>query len=196
MKTLVFATNNPHKLKEIKAKVGNSFEIKSLKDIEVSEDIPEPYETLEKNAFNKARCIHEKYGYDCFADDTGLEIDALNGRPGVYSARYAGPQCHFQDNINRVLREMEGETNRSARFRCVIALILNGQEHQFEGAVEGKILTEEHGSEGFGYDPVFQPDGYDQSFAEMPLEIKNKISHRGKAVAKLTAFLKVKAKQK
>lgn len=196
MKTLVFATNNPHKLKEIRAKVGDSFEIKSLEDIDVNEDIPEPYETLEENAFNKARYIKEKYGYDCFADDTGLEIDALNGRPGVYSARYAGPQCHFQDNINRVLREMEGETNRSARFRCVIALILNGKEYQFEGAVEGKILTEEHGSEGFGYDPVFQPEGYNQSFAEMPLETKNKISHRGKAVAKLTAFLKVKASQK
>ncbi|MCF8334634.1 MAG: non-canonical purine NTP diphosphatase [Bacteroidales bacterium] len=190
MKTLVFATNNPHKLKEIKAKVGDSFEIKSLKDIEVSEDIPEPYETLEENAFNKARYIHEKFGYDCFADDTGLEIDALNGRPGVYSARYAGPQCHFQDNINKVLREMEDKSNRSARFRCVIALILNGKEHKFEGAVEGKILTEEHGSEGFGYDPLFQPLGYNQSFAEMPLEIKNQISHRGKAVAKLTEFLR------
>lgn len=193
MKTLVFATNNPHKLKEIKAKIGDSFELKSLKDIDVNEDIPEPYETLEKNAFNKARYIHDRYGYDCFADDTGLEIDALDGRPGVYSARYAGPQCHFQDNINKVLDEIKNETNRSARFRCVIALILNGKEHQFEGTVEGKILTEEHGSEGFGYDPVFQPEGYKQSFAEMPLEIKNQISHRGRAVAKLTDFLREKA---
>ena len=193
MKTLVFATNNPHKLKEIKAKVGDSFEIKSLEDIDVNEDIPEPYETLDENAFNKARHIHERYGYDCFADDTGLEIDALAGSPGVYSARYAGPQCNFQDNINKVLDEMENETYRSARFRCVIALILNGKEYKFEGAVEGKILTEEHGSEGFGYDPVFQPEGYEQSFAEMPLETKNQISHRGRAVAKLTEFLREKA---
>lgn len=193
MKKLVFSTNNPHKLKEIKAKVGDTFEIKSLKDIHVNEDIPEPYATLEENAFNKARYIHERFGYDCFADDTGLEIDALDGRPGVFSARYAGPQCNFQDNVDKVLREMAGQRNRKARFRSVIALIMDGKEYAFEGAVEGEILYEEQGSEGFGYDPIFRPEGFDQSFAEMPLDDKNNISHRGKAVARLTDFLRKKA---
>lgn len=193
MNTLVFATNNPHKLKEIQAKVGDTFEIKSLNEINVSEDIPEPYETLKENAFNKARYIKEKYGYDCFADDTGLEIDVLNGRPGVFSARYAGPQCNFQDNVDKVLKEMAGQSTRKARFRSVIALIMDGNEYSFEGAVEGEILHEEHGNEGFGYDPVFRPEGFDLSFAEMGLDEKNKISHRGKAVARLTEFLRKKA---
>ncbi len=196
MKTLVFATNNLHKLKEITTKVGNNLKIKSLKDINVNEDIPEPYETLEENAFNKARYIHEKFGYDCFADDTGLKIDALNGRPGVYSARYAGPECNFQDNIDKVLTEMKGKRSRTARFKTVIALILEGKEYQFEGAVEGEILTGERGNEGFGYDPIFLPKGFNQTFAEMPLETKNQISHRSKAVAKLTEFLRNKAGRK
>ena len=193
MKTLVFATNNPHKLQEITTKVGNSLEIKSLKNIDVNEDIPEPYETLEENAFNKARYIQQKFGYDCFADDTGLEIDALNGRPGVYSARYAGPHCSFQDNVNKVLAEMKNIKNRTARFKTVIALILEGKEYHFEGTVEGEIISEERGEEGFGYDPIFVPEGFEQTFAEMPLDIKNRISHRGKAVAKLTEFLREKA---
>lgn len=192
MKTLVFATNNPHKLKEIKTKIGKTYEIKSLEDIHVEEEIPEPFETLEENAFNKARYIHEKYGYDCFADDTGLIIDAIEGRPGVFSARYAGPRCNFQDNVDKVLAEMKDKKNRTARFKTVIALILEGREYQFEGTIEGDILTEERGNEGFGYDPIFLPKGYDQSFAEMPLEIKNQISHRAQAVMKLTDFLKDK----
>lgn len=196
MNTLVFATNNPHKLKEIKAKIGETYEIKSLKDINAEEEIPEPYETLHENAFNKARFIHKKYGHDCFADDTGLVIDALDGRPGVFSARYAGPQCSFQDNVNKVLAEMREKKNRLARFKTVIALIIEEQEYQFEGTVEGHIISEERGDEGFGYDPIFMPQGFNQTFAEMPLDIKNRISHRGKAIAKLTEFLRNKAGQK
>jgi len=182
---LVLASNNKHKLEEIQAAVGERYNILSLSDIGCFDQIPEDHDTLEENAFQKARHIYDKYGKNCFADDTGLEIEALDGRPGVYSARYAGEHCSFDDNMNKVLSELEGVSNRKACFRTVIALILNGKEYSFEGRVNGKILTEKQGEKGFGYDPIFQPDGYECSFAQMPLEEKNKISHRGRAVEKL-----------
>lgn len=187
--TLIFATNNAHKLHELKEAVGGRFSIAGLAEIGCAEDIPETADTLEGNALQKARFIHTKYGKDCFADDTGLEIDALDGRPGVYSARYAGESVNFDDNMNKVLKELEGVTNRKACFRTVIALILDNKEYLFEGKVCGEILTEKHGAKGFGYDPIFRPDGFDCTFAEMPLSEKNKISHRGRAVQQLTAFL-------
>jgi XTP/dITP diphosphohydrolase len=190
MKKLVFVTNNAHKIKEISEIIGNEFRIISLAEIGCFDEIPEDAETLEGNASFKARFVYNKYGRDCFADDTGLEIDALEGRPGVRSARYAGEDCNPENNIRKVLAELEGKTNRRARFRTVIALIRNGIEEQFEGSVEGVILYEKRGKEGFGYDPVFLPDGYDLSFAEMPLEEKNKISHRALATRKLTDHLK------
>jgi XTP/dITP diphosphohydrolase len=186
---LVFATNNQHKLKEIRHILDQPFKIISLQDIGCSEDIPETAETLEENALMKARYIHEKYGKDVFADDTGLEIEALNGRPGVFSARYAGPDHDHQKNMDKVLLEMTGQSIRKAQFRTVIALILERKEYLFEGIVKGKILTEKHGDKGFGYDPIFQPEGYDVSFAEMDLNNKNEISHRGKATRKLATFL-------
>lgn len=189
-KKIVFATNNPHKIKEITQAVGNTFEILSLKDIGFHKDIEEPYETLAENARVKSSTIYQQFGYNCFADDTGLEIDALEGKPGVFSARYAGPQCISKDNINKVLSQLKDITNRKARFRTVISLFLDGKEYQFEGMVEGEILDSLQGSDGFGYDPVFRPQGYRQSFAQMPLEEKNRISHRGQAVKKLTDFLK------
>jgi XTP/dITP diphosphohydrolase len=187
---LVFASNNKHKLEEIQAAVGERYNILSLNDIGCFDQIPEDHETLEENAFQKARHIYDKYGKDCFADDTGLEIEALDGRPGVYSARYAGEHCSFEENMNKVLSELTGVSNRKACFRTVIALILNGKEYAFEGRVNGTILTEKCGEQGFGYDPIFQPDGYEISFAQMPLEEKNKISHRGRAIAELMEFLK------
>lgn len=190
MKNLVFATNNPHKLKEISEIIGNQIWLLSLADIGCKEDIPEDAGTLEGNASYKAWYIFNKYGKDCFADDTGLEIEYLEGRPGVKSARYAGEDCNPENNIRKILVEMEGAINRKARFRTVISLISKGIEIQFEGIVDGVILPEKHGNDGFGYDPVFLPDGYERSFAEMSLEEKNKISHRARAAQKLIDHLK------
>jgi XTP/dITP diphosphohydrolase len=186
---LVFATNNAHKVQEIQAALPEFFTIVNLKDLQFFEEIPETHDTLEENASEKAWHIYKHFGLNCFADDTGLEIDALQGAPGVYSARYAGPGCSFHDNVVKVLREMENCSNRKARFRTIISLILNGIEYQFEGEVNGMISNKVIGSGGFGYDPIFIPDGYTSSFAEIPLSEKNKISHRGKAVQLLCEFL-------
>lgn len=186
---LVFATNNKHKLQELQAILGNRFKLLSLKDIGCNEEIPEEQPTLEGNARQKSMYIFEKYNFSCFADDTGLEIDALNGNPGVYSARYAGEEKNADANMNKVLDKMAKINNRNARFRTVISLIINGTEKQFEGIVEGKILREKRGDSGFGYDPIFQPEGFKNTFAEMKLEDKNKISHRGRAVEKLVSYL-------
>ena len=188
-KKLLFATNNAHKMREIREIAGNEYEILSLKDVGFEGDIPETHDTIEANAVQKARYIYEKLHYDCFADDTGLEIDALDGRPGVFSARYAGEGCSFDDNIAKILRELEGSVDRKAKFRCVVCLILDGEEHLFEGKIDGKIIGERNGTGGFGYDPVFVPDGYDQTFAEMPAHLKNGISHRGRAVTKMFRYL-------
>lgn len=189
---IVFATNNKHKLEEISRLLEGKHEIVPLSSIGCYDDIPEDQDTLEGNALQKARYIKEHYGLDCFADDTGLEIEALDYRPGVYSARYAGPAKDSLANMNKVLSEMQHHTNRKARFRTVIALILEGKEYLFEGRVDGNILTEKHGDAGFGYDPIFQPEGFEVSFAEMPMDEKNKISHRGKATQKLAEFLRMK----
>lgn len=186
---LVFATNNKHKLEELQAILGNKFKLLSLKDIGCNVEIPEEQPTLEGNARQKAMYVFENYNYSCFADDTGLEIEALNGEPGVFSARYAGEDKNSQVNMDKVLAKMVKIKNRNARFRTVISLIIDGKENQFEGVVKGKILTEKRGDAGFGYDPIFQPDGFNQTFAEMQIEDKNKISHRGKAVEKLVNFL-------
>ena len=187
---LVFATNNLHKLDELSRLAGDKFRLLSLKDVNCFDDIPETAETLEGNAAIKARYIWEKFGRNCFADDTGLEVDALNGQPGVYSARYAGEVQDSEANLVKVLREMIGKSNRTARFRTVICLIMDGKEYYFEGIVNGSLLSEHQGASGFGYDPIFVPDGFDQTFAEMDLDLKNKISHRGKATEKLLGFLK------
>lgn len=187
---LVFATNNQNKVNEIKSILGEGIEILSLKDIGCNEELPETQETLEGNAFQKARYVAENYNVNCFADDTGLEVRSLNGAPGVYSARYAGEQCSAEDNMTKMLSELKGKENRIANFRTVIALIINGEEHAFEGRVEGDITLLKSGSDGFGYDPIFQPEGYNITFSEMSMEEKNKISHRGKAVKKLVEFLK------
>jgi len=189
MKKLVFATNNKHKLSEVRAILKDQFEVYSLAEINCYDDIPETADTLEGNAEQKAVWVLEKYGYDCFADDTGLEIEALDGRPGVYSARYAGENCSFEDNNRKVLAELEGEENRNAKFRTVICLKLNGETHFFSGEVKGRIIDENRGSKGFGYDPVFIPKGYEQSFAEMGDELKNTMSHRYRATQKLVDFL-------
>lgn len=186
---IVFASNNAHKLEEVRSKLPKEFAVLSLKDVLGDVDIPETGETLDENASIKSRYVFERTGMNCFSDDTGLEIAALNGEPGVYSARYAGEGCSFQDNMDKVLGKMEGAEDRSACFRTVISLILNGEEHFFEGRVDGEILTEEHGEKGFGYDPIFRPNGFNESFAEMTLEQKNEISHRGRAVQKLVDFL-------
>lgn len=186
---LVFATNNLHKLHEISNIEGLNVEIVCLKDIGFNEEIPEDFDTLEENALQKARYVHEKTGLDCFADDTGLEIDSLDGRPGVFSARYAGEPGNSEENIKKVLFELSGKTNRAARFRTVIALIIDGQELIFEGIIEGELLTEKHGADGFGYDPIFRPTGYSESFAEMDLVMKNKISHRARAMRQLINYL-------
>ena len=186
---LVFATNNEHKLTEIKKMLNNKFELISLNEIGCTDDIPETADTLEGNASQKARYIFEKYGVNCFADDTGLEVEALGMAPGVYSARYAGPQRSSDDNMQKLLFELREIKNRKARFRTAISLIINGKETLFEGIVDGNILTEGKGEKGFGYDPIFQPLGYEQSFAEMALTEKNEISHRGRAVAKLISYL-------
>ena len=189
MKKIIFATNNLHKLDELKKIIGNRFEILSLHDIDMHEDIPETGVTLAENASQKSHFIYDRFHLDCFSDDTGLEVEALDGAPGVYSARYAGEGCSYEDNVNKLLLEIEGKENRKAAFKTVISLILNGKEYQFEGRADGSITTEKHGSGGFGYDPVFLPDGYHQTFSEMDATLKNKISHRGKATAKLVAFL-------
>lgn len=187
---LVFATNNPHKLEEIRSVAGLDIEILSLNEIGFQGEIPEDFETLHENALQKARFIKDKTGMDCFADDTGLEIDALQGRPGVKSARYAGPQCNSEDNIRKVLSELGNTSKRSAHFKTVIALIMGERELFFEGVVEGEIINQKHGKSGFGYDPVFKPEGHSQTFAEMSSEDKNKISHRARAAQRLIEFLK------
>jgi len=186
---LVFATNNPYKIKEITSIIGKQFSILSLKDINCQEEIPETKETLKENAFEKAEYIYFKYGYNCFADDTGLEILSLNNRPGVYSARYAGENKNFEDNMNKVLNEMILIDKRDACFKTAIALIIKGEKIFFEGEVKGKILKEKRGSNGFGYDPIFMPNGYNKSFAELEPEEKNLISHRAIATKKLIEFL-------
>ena len=186
---LYFATNNIHKLKEVQEVVGDSFQIESMRSLGINEDIPEDQQTLEGNALQKARFLYDRIGESCFADDTGLEVDALNGAPGVYSARYAGEAKNSLDNMALLLKNMSGIQNRKARFRTVIALILDGKEYLFEGIVNGTITEEPRGTAGFGYDPLFVPDGYSTTFAEMDSEAKNAISHRGRAVEKLAAFL-------
>jgi XTP/dITP diphosphohydrolase len=186
---IVFASNNAHKLDEVKSKLPAHFKILSLKEVLGDVDIPETGTTLNENAIIKVKYVFDKVGMNCFADDTGLEIAALNGEPGVYSARYAGEDCSFRDNMNKVLLNLEGKNDRNARFRTAICLSLNGEQHLFEGMVDGVILTEECGEKGFGYDPIFKPDGFDESFAEMTMGQKNRISHRGKAVQKLVDFL-------
>ncbi len=188
-KKFVFATNNAHKLEEVTAILGNKIEILSMKDIDCHTDIPETADTLEGNASLKARYIFENYQLDCFADDTGLEVEALNGAPGVYSARYAGDAHNSEANMKKLLQDMEGIENRKAQFRTVFALIINGKEHLFEGIVKGEITKHRHGTSGFGYDPVFIPEGYTQTYAEMGNELKNKISHRALATNKLCNFL-------
>ena len=189
MKQLVFATNNAHKLDEVRKILGEKFNVLSLREIGCNDDIAETAETFEGNALIKARYIHDKYGYDCFADDSGLEIDALGGAPGVYSARYAGEAHDSEKNMAKVLGQLQGVENRAARFRTVIALILDGREHLFEGEIAGRIIEERRGAGGFGYDPIFIPDGEIRTFAEMSDAQKNGISHRAPAVAKLVAFL-------
>jgi XTP/dITP diphosphohydrolase len=186
---LLFATNNSHKLREICEIAGNDFEVIGLNDLGLEGDIPETSDTLEGNARQKAQFIFEKTKMDCFADDTGLEIDALDGRPGVYSARYAGEGCSFADNVNKILEELDGIENRKAKFRCVICLIMEGKEYLFEGRIDGAIIKESKGDTGFGYDPVFIPNGYQQTFAEMPAYLKNGVSHRGRAMVKMMKFI-------
>ena len=187
---LVFATNNAHKLEEIKNILGDKVEILSLADIDCHTDIPETADTLEGNARQKAMYVYTHYGMDCFADDTGLEVDALEGAPGVHSARYASEKGHdSQANMEKLLREMEEKNDRKAQFRTIISLIEKGEEKQFEGVVRGEILRERKGNSGFGYDPVFRPEGYDKTFAELGNEIKNKISHRARVVAALCEYL-------
>jgi XTP/dITP diphosphohydrolase len=186
---LIFASNNRHKIEELKAFAGKDIEIVSLKDAAIDIDIPEPHDTLEKNASEKSWAIYNLTRHDCFSEDTGLEIEALNGEPGVKSARYAGETRAFKDNIEKVLNKLANQPNRNARFRAVISLIIEGNETQFEGICNGKIIYTPQGSEGFGYDPIFIPDGSNRSFAEMSIEEKNRFNHRTKAAAKLVAFL-------
>lgn len=186
---ICFATNNAKKIEEVKAALGPEFEIVSLQEIGCMEELPETGDTLDHNAFQKARFVKEHFGVDCFADDTGLEVDSLHGAPGVYSGRFAGEPRSDERNIALLLEKMKGETNRTARFRTVIALILNGHEYSFEGIAEGEILDMKVGHGGFGYDPVFRPNGFDRTFAELTLTEKNEVSHRGKAVKALISFL-------
>lgn len=186
---LVFASNNPNKIKEIQLLLPKEITILSLEEIGCFEDIPETAPTIEGNAILKANYVTEKYGYSCFADDTGLEVAALNGEPGVYSARYAGEQKNADDNMNKLLSNLADKENRNAQFKTVICLNLDGNQHLFEGIIKGEIINEKRGSEGFGYDPIFIPNGYSKTFAEMPIAEKSKISHRGLAVEKLVAFL-------
>lgn len=188
---LVFASNNQNKILEIQSILDGSIKILSLEDIGCNEEIPETADTIEGNAIIKADYVTKKYGYDCFADDTGLEISALNGEPGVYSARYAGEQRNSDDNMNKVLDALKDTSNRNAHFKTVIALNLNGKQHLFTGIANGKITQDKKGCQGFGYDPIFQPEGYEETFAELPLSVKNKISHRAKATQQLIDFLNI-----
>jgi len=188
---LVFATNNKNKVKEIKSLIPKNIEILSLTDIGCTEEIEETEDSIEGNAKLKADYITKNYGYDCFADDTGLEVEALNGAPGVYSARYAGENATYEDNVQKMLFEMKDKPDKNAQFKTVIALNLKGDQYVFEGICKGEILNEKMGEKGFGYDPIFKPEGFEKSFAEMSLEEKGKISHRGKATKKLLAFLKL-----
>lgn len=189
MKELIFATNNAHKVDEVRNKLNGLFSIRTLSEIGCTEDIPETSDTLQGNASQKSHYLHDKYHCNCFADDTGLEVEALDGAPGVFSARYAGPAKDSEANIDKLLADLQNKSNRRARFRTVISLFLEDKEYFFEGIVTGTILTERHGNGGFGYDPVFQPDGYDCSFSELTMEEKNSISHRGRAVEELIKFL-------
>lgn len=186
---IVFATHNAHKVSEVQAALGSEYQLVTATEAGITEEIPETQPTIEGNALQKARYVYEHTGLNCFADDTGLEVEALNGAPGVYSARYAGEHVSYADNNVLLLKNLAGCENRKARFRTVIALIVDGKEYLFEGRVEGTIATEPHGEGGFGYDPLFVPEGSQLTFAEMSSEAKNKISHRGRAVAKLVAFL-------
>lgn len=187
---LVFATNNRHKLDEVRAIVGDKVEVLSLNDIGCHDDIPETADTLQGNALIKARYIHEKFGVDCFADDTGLEVEALDGAPGVFSARYAGKECDSEANMQKLLQNLTGKSNRNAQFRTVIALIIKGEEKLFNGIVKGTITEEKRGDSGFGYDPVFVPEGFSESFAQMSGDMKNSISHRYRATLELSNYLK------
>lgn len=187
---LVFATNNRHKLDEVRAIVGDKIEILSLNDIGCHDDIPETADTLQGNALIKAQYIYEKYGTDCFADDTGLEVEALGGEPGVYSARYAGEECDSEANMKKLLHNLTGKKNRNAQFRTVIALIIGGEEKLFNGIVKGSITEEKRGDSGFGYDPIFIPEGFSESFAQMGSDQKNSISHRYRATRQLSDYLK------
>ena len=191
---IIFATNNAHKLSEVQAVLGDGFELVTPRMCGVEEDIPETAATLEGNASQKSHYLYEKTGLDCFADDTGLEVEALGGEPGVHSARYATDGHDFAANNHLLLKNLAGKENRRARFRTVISLIEGGEEHLFEGIVEGHIIDHESGEEGFGYDPLFVPDGFDRTFAEMTAEEKNAVSHRGRAVRKLVAYLHEKQK--
>ncbi|MGB4774172.1 MAG: non-canonical purine NTP diphosphatase [Daejeonella sp.] len=188
---LIFATNNQHKIEEVQALIGSGFELKSLNDINCVDDIPETGNTFHANASQKAHYIFERYHIDCFADDSGLEVDELNGELGVYSARYSGTR-DFEQNLQLVLKKLGNNTNRKARFKTVISLIYKGSEYFFEGIAEGTITSQKSGNKGFGYDPIFQPDGYEITFADMDLSEKNKISHRAKAIEKLVSFFKSK----
>jgi XTP/dITP diphosphohydrolase len=186
---IVFATNNENKIKEIQSMLPQSIEIISLESIGCHEEIPETADTIEENAIMKANYVTEKYGYDCFADDTGLEVDSLNGEPGVYSARYAGEQRSAEDNMDKLLVNLDGKANRNAQFKTVITLNLKGEQHLFTGIARGEITLAKNGNQGFGYDPIFRPDGFQETFAQLSLETKNNISHRGKATRELIAFL-------
>jgi len=187
---LCFATNNPNKLAEIQDLLGNQYELVGLKDIGCEEELAEDQDTLEGNSLQKAQYVYDQYGVNCFADDTGLEIPSLGGEPGVYSARYAGEQRSNDDNMVLVMERLEGKNNRNAQFRTVITLIIDGKQQQFQGVVKGEIITKRAGSEGFGYDPIFCPDGHSKTFAEMSRSDKNKISHRGHAIRQLIDYLK------
>ena len=187
---IVFASSNKNKIFEIQSILPETIHILSLEDIGCLEEIPETADTIEGNAILKANYVTSKYGYDCFADDTGLEVAVLNGAPGVFSARYAGKQCNSEDNMNKLLHDLSDKSNRKAQFKTVIALNINGKQELFTGIAEGEITVEKTGTKGFGYDPIFQPIGYKETFAELSLEVKNEISHRGKATQKLINFLK------
>jgi XTP/dITP diphosphohydrolase len=186
---ICFATNNPKKIEEVKAALGQEFTLLSLKDIGCEEELPETGDTLEHNALEKAKYVYDNYGVSCFADDTGLEVEALDNAPGVYSGRFAGEPRSDARNVELLLQKLDGQPNRRARFRTVVALILEGEEHKFEGVANGVITEKRSGDKGFGYDPVFRPEGFEETFAEMSMEDKNQISHRGKAVEKLADFL-------
>lgn len=190
MKQIIFATNNTHKLAEVQRLLGDQYKLVTPTELGITEDIPEDADTLQGNASQKAHYLHDRTGKNCFADDTGLEVEALGGAPGVYSARYAGEAKSSEDNITLLLKNLEGKENRKVQFRTVISLIINDKEYFFEGSVAGHIIEKRHGKDGFGYDPVFMPDGFETTFAEMTMEQKNAISHRGRAVAELVKFLK------